>query len=404
MVFKNLLRRATRSILTILGVAVGVASVVALGAMANGIAKNYGNAVALSNDLVVTQVNAYDVVFSNLDENLGERIASVPGESKVEAGVFGWINVDAVPYFLIFGYASDSVAIKHYRLVEGKPLTAPQQIILGRRGADALKLGLDDTLRIYGVPYRIVGIYETGQGMEESGGVVALADAQTITQKQRQVSLYQVGVQPNSDIDAIIERLEKLDKEITASKSSEYEGAQQLTAYLSGFAWGISAIAVLIGGLGMMSAMVMSVLERTREIGTLRAMGWSRWMVMRLILGEALGLSLIGGLLGCGLGASMAWAAGQIPGVGAFLSGSFSPAIFIQGLITALALGAIGGAYPSWSAANLLPVEALRYEGGGASETHGVLARVGDQSFRNLWRRRNRTLLSASGAASMSDW
>lgn len=169
MVLKNLLRRATRSILTILGVAIGVASVVALGAMANGIASNYGNSVALSNDLVVTQVNAYDVVFSNLDDTLGERIAAVPGVSNVEAGVFGWINVDSVPYFLIFGYDVDSVSIKHYRVVEGKPITGPQQIILGRRGADALKLGVDDTLRIYGVPYRIVGIYETGQGMEESG-------------------------------------------------------------------------------------------------------------------------------------------------------------------------------------------------------------------------------------------
>lgn len=402
LLFKNLYRRATRSILTILGVAVGVASVVALGAMANGIAKNYGNSVALSNDIVVTQVNAYDVVFSNLDDTLGARIESVPGVSNVEAGVFGWINVDNVPYFLIFGYDADSVSIQHYRIVGGKPLTSAQQIILGRRGADALKLGVDDTLRIYGVPYRIVGIYETGQGMEESGGVVSLEDAQIITQKQRQVSLYQVGVQSNTDIDAVIERIENLDKEITASKSSEYEGAEQWTSYLNGFAWGVSAIAVLIGGLGMMSAMVMSVLERTREIGTLRAMGWSRWMVMRMILAEAVGLSVIGGILGCAIGAGLAWAAGQIPGVGAFLEGSFSASIFIQGMVTALALGAVGGAYPSWSAAGLLPVEALRYEGGGATETHGTpifigLMRMGDQSFRNLWRRRNRTLLSASG-------
>lgn len=397
MVLKNLLRRATRSLLTIAGIAVGVAAVVALGSMAQGIAKNYTSAVGLSNDLLVTQANAYDIVFSSLDATFGERIGAVPGVEKVEAGVFGWINVDTIPYFLVYGYEPGSVAMTHYRIVEGKPVTGGKQIALGRRGAEALKLGIDDTLRVYGVPYRIVGIYETGQGMEESGGVVTLADAQTITQKQRQVSLFQVGLRRNSDIDQVVARIQNIDKELTVTKSSEYEGNEQMMASLQGFAWGIAAIAILIGGLGMMSAMVMSVMERTREIGTLRAMGWSRWLVIQMILGEAIGLSAMGGLIGIVLGAGLAWLAGQSPGVGAFLEGSFTPGIFIQGMVTALLLGIIGGLYPAWTAANLQPVEALRYEGGGATPTKGWLARLGNQSFRNLWRRRTRTLLSAGG-------
>lgn len=397
MVLKNLLRRATRSLLTIAGIAVGVAAVVALGAMADGIAKNYTNAVGLSNDLLVTQANAYDVVFSSLDETYGERIAAVPGVDSVEAGVFGWINVDNVPYFLIYGYEPGTVAMTHYRIVEGKSVTGPTQMALGRRAAESLKLGVDDVLRVYGVPYHIVGIYETGQGMEESGAVVTKADAQTITQKQRQVSLFQIGLRRNVDADMVVERIGALDDELTITKSSEYEGNAQMMASLQGFAWGIAAIAILIGGLGMMSAMVMSVMERTREIGTLRAVGWSRWRVVQLILGEAIGLSLIGGVIGSLLGAGLAWLAGQAPGVGAFLEGSFSPAIFVQGMVTALILGIVGGVYPAWTAANLQPVEALRYEGGSASQAGGWLTRVGSQSFRNLWRRRTRTLLSAGG-------
>ena len=397
MVLKNLLRRATRSLLTIAGIAVGVAAVVALGAMAEGIAKNYTGAVGLSNDLLVTQANAYDVVFSSLDESYAERIAAVPGVESVEAGVFGWINIDTVPYFLIYGYESGSVAMTHYRIVEGKPVTGPGQIALGRRSAESLKLGLDESLRLYGVPYRIVGIYETGQAMEESGGVVTKSDAQTITQKQRQVSLFQIGLRRNADVDTVVERIQSIDDELTVTKSSDYEGNAQMMDMLQGFAWGIAAIAILIGGLGMMSAMVMSVMERTREIGTLRAVGWSRWRVVQLILSEAIGLSLIGGLLGSVLGAGLAWLAGQAPGVGAFLEGSFTPTIFIQGMVTALTLGIVGGAYPAWSAANLQPVEALRYEGGGATQGRGWLTRIGSQSFRNLWRRRTRTLLSAGG-------
>ncbi len=397
MIFKNLWRRATRSILTILGIAVGVAAVVALGAMAAGISQNYGSVLGLSNDLLVTQSNSYDVLFSSLDEGLADRIAAVPDVSGVEPGVFTWIAVEGTPYFLVYGYEPNTVAMDHYRVVEGKRVTGPKQIAIGQRAADSLALGVDDTLRVYGTPYRVVGIYETGQAMEESGGVVTLEDAQTIAQKQRQVSLFQVGVRPGSDIEQIKERITNIDDELLVTEASGYDASEGWTATLQGFAWGVSAIAILIGGLGMMSAMVMSVMERTREIGTLRAVGWRRRQVIAMILGEAVTLSLIGGVIGVFLGIALSWSAGQIPGVGAFLEGSVTPGIIAQGLITALVLGIIGGLYPAWTAANLRPVEALRYEGGSASDSEGLLTRIGSQSFRNLWRRRTRTLISAAG-------
>lgn len=397
MIFKNLFRRLTRSLLTILGIAVGVAAVVSLGAMAQGIANNYGNAIGLSNDLLVTQANALDIAYSSLDEDLALRIQAIPDVNNVDAGIFTWSAFEDMPFFLIFGYEPDSIAVQHYRIVEGKPLTGAKQIIIGSRAADALHKAINDTLRINGIPYRIVGIYETGQGMEESGGVVTLEEAKELAQKEREVSLFQIGLRPGAHIDSVMQRIETLSDRLTVSKSSDYANGEQWTAMLKGFAWSIAAIAILVGGLGMMSAMVMSVMERTREIGTLRAVGWSRWRVMHMILGEAILLSLAGGILGLGIGVGLALLAGQIPGVGAFLAGTFTPGIFVQGLTTALLLGLVGGAYPAWSAANLRPVEALHYEAGGAGETPAWVSRIGSQSFRNLWRRRTRTLLAATG-------
>lgn len=397
MILHNLLRRATRSALTILGIAIGVAAVVALGAMANGLAKNYGNALGMSNDLLVTQSNSYDVIYSSLDEVLGERIAALPDVANVDPGVFSWYSFDELPYFLIYGYEAGSTAMEHYRIVEGKPVTGPGQIAVGRRAVEALKVGVDDSLRINGAPYRISGIYETGQGMEESGGVVLLEDAQTIAQKEHTVSLFQIGLRRGADADAVMTRVETLDDELTVTTASGYAASQQWTQLLQGLAWGVAAIAILIGGLGMMSAMVMSVLERTREIGTLRAVGWSRSRVLRMILGESVVLSSIGGVIGVLLGSFLAWMVGRSPGLGVMLAGTVTPDLVIQGMVTALALGVVGGVYPAWTAANLQPVEALRYEGGGATATTGFLAHIGNQSFRNLWRRRNRTLLSAAG-------
>lgn len=396
MIARNLWRRGMRSLLTILGIAVGVAAVVALGAMAQGFGSNYSNAIGLNNDLLVTQANSYDVVFSSLDESLAERIQTVPGVTNVDKGYFNWISVGNNPYFLVYGYEPNSIAIRHYALAEGKPLSGPKQIIIGRRAAESLKLGIDDNVRLNSVPYKIVGIYETGQGMEESGGVVTLGDAQEIASKPRTVSLMQVGVRRGSDIDQVMERIENLDDDLSVTKSSEFTGNEEWTQYIQGFAMGIAGIAILVGGLGMMSAMVMSVLERTREIGTLRAVGWSRGRIVRLIMGEAVGLSLAGGVVGCIIGTALAWAAGRIPGAGALLEGSISPGLYVQGLMTALVLGIVGGVYPAWTAANLQPVEALRYEGG-ASKPAGKWARWGGQSFRNLWRRRTRTLISATG-------
>jgi len=398
MILKNLWRRPTRSLLTILGIAIGVAAVVALGAMAEGMVKNYGTAIGTSTDLLVIQANALDPLFSSLDEEMAQRIQAVPGVEAVDPGVYTWIATDEMPFFLIFGYPVGSASTTHYRIVEGKPVTGPKQIVIGRRAADSLKKTMDDTVRLYGVPYRIVGIYETGQGMEESGGLVTLADGQDIAQKPRKVSLFQVGIRRNSDIDQIKRRIESLDKVLSVNIASEYNGAEQYAGLMQGYAWGIAAVAIIVGGLGMMNAMVMSVLERTREIGTLRALGWRRGQIVRMIMGEAVLLSLLGGVIGISIGVGLTELAERAPGVGAFMEGVYSPGLFAQGLLTALILGIIGGAYPAWRAANLQPVEALRYEGGTGADGKGRSRLMfGGQAFRNLWRRRTRTILSATG-------
>jgi len=117
-----------------------------------------------------------------------------------------------------------------------------------------------------------------------------------------------------------------------------------------------------VGGAGMTNTMVMSVLERTREIGVLRALGWRKGQVVRMILRESVVLSVLGGWAGFVAGIGVIALLNLVPAMAGFVKASFSPELFGQAFITSLVLGGVGGVYPAWRASHLRPVEALRYE------------------------------------------
>jgi ABC-type antimicrobial peptide transport system permease subunit len=112
----------------------------------------------------------------------------------------------------------------------------------------------------------------------------------------------------------------------------------------------------------MMNVMMMSVFERTQEIGVLRALGWRRRRVLRMVLIEALALSLLSAIAGIAIGFGLGALLALEPTYGPFLPSVYSPPIFAGTFALALALGVLGGLYPSWRAASMRPIEALRYE------------------------------------------
>ena len=124
----------------------------------------------------------------------------------------------------------------------------------------------------------------------------------------------------------------------------------------------ISFVAILVGGVGVLNTMLMSVFERTREIGVLRALGWGRRRILGLILREALMLGLLGGLAGIVLAFGLVFLIQSIPMIGEAIDAVWSVQIFLRALSVALLLGLVGGLYPAYRATRLTPIEALRYE------------------------------------------
>ncbi len=405
MILKNLFRRKTRTLLTLTGIAIGIVAIVALRALADGLAANYTTTLSRSEaDLVVGRAKVeggvLGFVYEAIDESLGERLAAMPEVADVAGMVYTIVPMPGIPYFVLFGYDPDDYAIQHFKISEGRMLGSGRgsrpgkEIIIGKAAAENLDKGVGDTVRIYESTYRIVGIYETGAPMEDGAAVVSLTEAQRLSGKPHKVIAFLLKLKDIRKLEVVRERIERRFPDLGVSRTSEVTERLDVIEIVQGFAWGISFFAALVGGVGMMNTMLMSVFERTREIGTLRALGWRRWRVLSMIMAESLGLSLLGSALGMAFGVILVKLLSRIPAIGTLSQGSLTPGLFLQALGTALALGLLGGIYPAWWASRLTPVQAMSREGGGGAT---VILLPGGLAVRNLFRRRIRTLLTIVG-------
>ena len=192
---------------------------------------------------------------------------------------------------------------------------------------------------------------------------MSLREAQNLPGKKRRVSFYVIKVESLDRVEEVKQWIQERFPELAVTGSAEFAEStpdMQLMRILTG---AIFFLAALVGVVGPMNTMVMSVFERTREIGILRALGWRRGWVLGLILRESLLLSLMSGLMGLALGWVLVRVLGMLPiMVDVAALARFTPGLLARTLGIALALGALGGLYPAWRAARLRPMEALRYE------------------------------------------
>jgi ABC-type lipoprotein release transport system permease subunit len=397
MIRRNLLRRKTRTLLTVLGISIGVMAMILLGSLADGLDIGYTDMLTGSQaDLVLSQPQSFDVGYSSVDADAGEALAAMPEVEEVAGFLQGYTQAEGIPFFIVFAHTPGSFAMDRYQVIEGQDLHSAggggsrgKPLLLGKAAAEAMKKTVGDALRITGATYRIVGIYETGDALEDSGALLDLTEAQNLLGKPRQLSLFYIRLKNPQLADRLKERVVRLWPDLELSGAQEYADRQLLVDAMDAYVWVIGGLAIVIGGVGMMNSQLMAVVERTREIGLLRAVGWSSRRVLLLILGESITVSLLGGFLGLGLAMLTLvlireWAL--------FFGAVVNAGLILQALSVALVLGIVGGAYPAWRASRLPPVEALRYEGGSLGGVRRLP--IGGMAFQSLWQRSTRTLLT----------
>ena len=359
---RNLPRQRTRTVLTAAGIGLAFSLVVGMGGITEGFVDQFSKMGGDAGDLVVTEAKASDMTVSAIDDRIGPWIATLPEVESVSGVLVGFAQVSGSSYFMVFGADPTSRAMAHYRITEGERMRGPREMVMGKVAAENLKKRVGDTVKLLGSTYRIVGIYETGVGYEDGGGLLTLKEAQSVLKKADQVSFYGIKLKDASAAEAVRRQVEARYSQLSVSLSSEFAEKSNDIKTTRAVMDALVLVAMLVGGVATLNTMMMSVYERTREIGTLRALGWRKWRVMWMILRESLTLSLLSGVVGIVMGVGMVALLGLEPTMGYFFQASYPARLLAQTLLLALVLGALGALYPAWQAASLSPIEALRYE------------------------------------------
>lgn len=312
MVLRNLFRRKGRTVLTLFGIAIGVAAIVALGAVAGGLRQGFASMTRGSEaDFIVTQSGAITAILGSIDQAIADEVQALPEVAAVDGLVFANTILDDGSYLFCFGLDPQGFSIRRFRVVEGERLDPAsvrrgRPLLLGRQAAERLHRKAGDLLYVGQVPFRVVGLYETGSNFEDAAAVVALEDAQTLTLQPRRLTLLSVKLRDPGMADAFRARMARRFPDLSVITTAGFADQEYMVRVVDAMAMAVAGLAIVIGGVGMTNTLFMSVFERTTEIGVLRALGWRRRRVVSLVLQESLALSMLGGLAGIVLGVAAA--------------------------------------------------------------------------------------------------
>jgi len=366
--WRNLGRRRLRTFLTLCGIGMAIGAFVAL----VGFSRSFEHAWLLLYQSSGTDIAVVQKTFMNtsVDESAGVKLKTLSDVSQASPMILNMMDLTPEVNALVYGWRADSYEFDSLKFLSGTRFhDGKPELILGDLLASSLNKKAGDLLDIQGSSFTVTGIYHGGTALEAAAVILPLDQLQQIASLQGKVTAFHVrlrpipaGESPEHYLKAAQAQIEAALPGLRAVPAAERAGNNQLVVMAHAAAWGTSSIALLIGILGIANTMAMSVFERTREIGILRALGWKSWRVLLLIQMEAAALGFAGGIFGIAAGWAALRALSALPQTASIVSADFSPILLLEALGVAVLAGLLAGALPAWRGAHLSPVEALRHD------------------------------------------
>jgi putative ABC transport system permease protein len=397
---KSLLASPMRSILTMLGIIIGVMAVIAMLALVAGVQREIMTRIkALGTNLLVVRpgqngsrgvASGTQQTLTILDaEAVRDRAASL---QYVAPGVSGSVQVKYMNHNTrtrLMGTTSTYLPIRDYAVEKGRVFTdgevdtMARVAILGPKTATDLfgeNEPLGETVKLDGINFKVLGILKAkgDQGPFSSDDQVMIPLSTAMKQVLGLDYLGEIDVQVKEGEDlqkaqgAVTQLLRKRhrlqddapDDFNIFNQADMIAKGGEINMFLTVLLGGIASISLLVGGIGIMNIMLVTVTERTREIGIRKAIGAKERSILLQFLVEAVTISGMGGLIGVASGVALAWIVEIL--IQKFTSSSFTTSVEPISILLALsfsaAVGIFFGFYPAWRASRLDPVEALRYE------------------------------------------
>ncbi len=351
LIWKNLLRRPARTLFTAAAVGLGVGLIVALLAITNGMHRTAGDLMHVGRaDFGLYQSDVSDFTRSLLPESLAGKVARDPGIASIAK-----VKLLVDNGILVFGLDPKEFAYRRFVIVAGSrgPVLA----------GDHSGKQLGQAVKIAGRVFKVGGIYHSGDRFEDLGMVLPLHTVESLARRPGEITSIGVTVKLGQNVKLVAQRLQQRYPGIAAiTEPGQAIKVDTSSRLIISTGWIVSLLALIVGGIGVTNTMAMSVFERTREIGILRAVGWSALRIGTMILSEAIGICLLALGVGCALGVLAADLFVGRSALSGLITPTYTATTFAWGLAFALGVGVIGALYPTWRAVSLTPIEALRHE------------------------------------------
>ncbi|MEM8911507.1 MAG: ABC transporter permease [Planctomycetota bacterium] len=369
MAMRNIFRRRLRSSLTLVAVGLAVCAVVSLVGIATGFKDTFMNFYQGAGvDLLVVRSGSARRLTSTLDESLGDRIAEIEGVADVIPGLADVVSFPEEGLYVVpvSGLEPETQVFDAMEPISGRRLLKSdvKGVMVGVTLAGSLGKDTGDMLEIVeDESFEIVGVFESFNVLQNGSLVVATEQLQRLMGREGEVSGFSIIATDSTDtdlLDSIAAQVEAMENEIKVRPTQDHVESLSEIQMAVAMAWLTSTVATLIGAVGVLNTMFMSIQERTLEIGLLRAVGWTRARVVGMILVEAIMLSLIGAIIGIVVSFVLVKLLTQMPAVNGLIEGKISPWVVGQGILIALVVGFLGGLLPAFTASRLSPNEALR--------------------------------------------